>query len=92
MSLNFLRKPASCRFFLSLGFFWVFALCFPSSICSKPVDESNNNLFDVDLRVELSSCGKKRTKRVQVEFICEDLTHFCVKANSKVHKQDGPPG
>jgi hypothetical protein len=58
---------------LTLGLLWVLALCFAGGIRSETIDEGNDDLFDVDFRVELGCCRKERSECVEMEFIRENL-------------------
>lgn len=73
LCFDFLRETLGSGFFLSLGFLRIFALSFAGSICCESVNESNDNLLDIDFRVKLGGGGEERAKGVKVEFICEDL-------------------
>ena len=64
LRFHFFCETSCGGFFLPFGLFWVFALCFSGCIGSKAVDERNNDLLDVDLRMETSRGRQESSKRV----------------------------
>ncbi len=64
LRFHFFCETSCGGFFLSFGLFWVFALGFSGCIGGKAVNEGNNNLLDVNFRMEASRGRQERSKRM----------------------------
>lgn len=71
--LDFLGESTSGGLLLSLRLLGVLVLRFARRIGCEAVNKRNDNLLDVDFRVQLCGCGEERAESVEVEFVGEHL-------------------
>lgn len=48
-------------------------VCVCACVCERPVNKSYNDVFDIDVLVELSTCSEKRVQGLEVELVWENL-------------------
>ena len=62
--LDALGETASSGLLLTFRLLWIFVLRFAGCVGGKTVDEGNDNLLDVDGRLELRCGREKGPKRI----------------------------
>jgi hypothetical protein len=73
LEFDFFSQTTGSRIFLPFGLLRIFTLRFARGVGGETVDEGNDNLLDVDFRVQLGCGRKERAEGVEMEFIRKNL-------------------